>query len=108
MTSEALGRFGHHPDPVIDFEIEVCDIVGEIKNDLCGIPPAFDIYEHVTKAFAFIVGGDLRAILAKDTLREHVTTWTAFVDMHEVLGEGTLRGHVDKLEAFRRDVDGEP
>lgn len=34
--SDKLGRFGHHPDPVIDLEVEVTNIEGEIINHKVG------------------------------------------------------------------------
>lgn len=66
---EELGRFGHHPIPAYDFEIEVGDILAEIENQKAGLQPEYDIDERIAKALEFVVGGDPISIGAKDLLR---------------------------------------
>ena len=69
MIDKKLGRFGHHPDPAIDFCVEVDAIDGMIADHragLCSKPP---IVERIMKAMEFRVGGDAHAVAAKDTLR---------------------------------------
>lgn len=71
--SEKRGRFGHHPDPAIDFCIETEIIGNEWLNTkmgfMVGTPPRSEIEERVSKAMEFRVGGDLNAIEAKAALR---------------------------------------
>lgn len=72
VDAEAVGRFGFHPNPTIDFCVEVKSLValaGELDH---GTSPATkaEIVERITKAMEFCVGGDLWAIGAKDRLRE--------------------------------------
>ena len=66
---EELGRFGHHPIPAYDFEIEVGDILAEIENQKAGLEPEYDIDERIAKALEFVVGGDPISISAKGLLR---------------------------------------
>lgn len=72
--SEVLGRFGHHPDPAIDFCVEVEIIEGEWFNVQMGFengtPTAKELRQRVDKAMTFNVGGDLNAISAKSLLRK--------------------------------------
>lgn len=73
MKTESLGRFGHHPDPAIDFCVEVETIEGEHFNTKIGFangtPTADDLRKRVDRAMSFRVGGDLNAIAAKQLLR---------------------------------------
>lgn len=70
----AVGRFGHHPDPAIDFEVEVDSLQAEISNKKlgfeCGTPSLEELNSRVTSAMGFIVGGDPSSVDAKATLRE--------------------------------------
>ncbi|ANK73767.1 hypothetical protein FA04_14740 [Ensifer adhaerens] len=72
-TKERLGRFGHHPDPAIDFCVEVETIEGEHLNIKIGFengtPTLDEIRKRVDRAMSFRVGGDLNAIEAKRLLR---------------------------------------
>jgi hypothetical protein len=70
VTAETLGRFGHHPDPAIDFEIEVDDLVGMEVNRTTGFDPEPDLDARTDRALKFIVGGVATCIEAKDHLRE--------------------------------------
>lgn len=69
--SEIVGRFGHHPDPAIDFCIEVECIEGEAYNERVGFPvEGRPLGDRIFYAMSFRVGGDLGAISAKGRLRE--------------------------------------
>lgn len=68
MTDE-LGRFGHHPNPAIDFCVEVDAIEGLAADVRAGLAPKGELADRIFRAMAFTVGGDLNAINAKDTLR---------------------------------------
>ena len=72
MSDTALGRFDHHPNPAIDFCVEVEEIEGEAYNLRVGFQPMTkaDLLERIDRAMHFIVGGDIGAIVAKDRLRE--------------------------------------
>ncbi len=75
-----LGRFGHHPNPAIDFCMEVEKLEGESYNMRAGIPSAMPLTtfrERVAKAMQFRVGGDLNAINAKGVLRSIEAVWGA-------------------------------
>lgn len=69
-----LGPFNHHPDPAIDFCIEVEVIEAEWLNIRHGFtngtPPRSEIVERLTKAMRFRVGGDQCAVNAKTMLRK--------------------------------------
>ena len=62
-------NFGHHPNPAIDFCVEVEAIEGEVVDQRAGLAAQFDISQHVDRAMQFRVGGDQAAINAKDALR---------------------------------------
>lgn len=72
-----VGRFGHHPEPAIDFCIEVEALEGHLFDAKHGIgKPGHeprgvddDFRRRVSDAMDFIVGGDRIAIAAKATLR---------------------------------------
>lgn len=68
-----LGRFNHHPDPAIDFCIEVEVIEAEWLNIRHGFtngtPQQSEIVKRLAKAMQFCVGGDAQAVAAKDILR---------------------------------------
>lgn len=68
-TTEKLGRFNHHPDPAIDFCVEVETLEGMVYDAQVGMTPAAPVFERIDRAMSFRVGGDLNAIAAKDTLR---------------------------------------
>jgi len=42
-TAEILGRFGHHPDPVIDAEVEIDRITGNLTVAHTGLLRALDM-----------------------------------------------------------------
>lgn len=70
MESALLGRFGHHPNPAIDFEIEVEELIGMGLNRQVGFDLEPDLEERVARAMDFRVGGDPSAMSAKMQLRK--------------------------------------
>lgn len=64
-----LGRFGHHPDPAIDFCVEVDAIEGLIADCKAGLVAFTEVEDRTGKALRFNVGGVERAVMAKDRLR---------------------------------------
>ncbi len=73
METERLGRFGHHPDPAIDFCVEVETLQGELFDIACGLTEGrmsvSELGRRIEAAMTFIVGGDQNAVDAKDLLR---------------------------------------
>jgi len=43
MENEVLGKFGHHPDPVIDAEVEIDRISGNLTVAHAGLLRALDM-----------------------------------------------------------------
>ncbi|NTF17980.1 hypothetical protein G6L37_06155 [Agrobacterium rubi] len=72
-STEKLGRFGHHPDPAVDFCVEVEVLDSEWFNTKIGFttgtPPVEELRRRTEAAMDFRVGGDLNAIAAKGMLR---------------------------------------
>lgn len=72
-----LGKFGHHPDPAIDFEIEVESLQARLIDAKGGISkpgtepeaPAA-VLADIERAMTFRVGGDPSAVRAKQMLRD--------------------------------------
>lgn len=72
MTETKCGMFGHHPDPAIDFCVEVEEIEA-IWIDRCNKfanPDDPSLESRVRRAMMFKVGGDIHAINAKDRVRK--------------------------------------
>lgn len=69
-TVEKLGRFNHHPDTVIDYEMEVEILEGLAYDASVGMTGALQVLDRVRKALDFQVGGDESAVSAKASLRE--------------------------------------
>lgn len=76
QEGEKLGRFDHHPDPAIDFEIEVQSLEARLFNAKGRIskpgtePEAISaVLADIERAMSFRVGGDPSAVSAKQTLR---------------------------------------
>ncbi len=67
---EKLGRFDHHPDPAIDFCVEVEAIQGMAYEARAGMIGMGDIRNRIFRAMQFRVGGDEGAVRAKAMLRE--------------------------------------
>lgn len=70
MKTETLGRFGHHPDPAIDFEVEVEEIIGMAHNRRVGFDAEPTLDDRVEKAMGFKVGGVETCVTAKSELRK--------------------------------------
>lgn len=70
QVAEKLGRFGHHPDPAIDYCVEVEELEGMMFNRRVGFDLEPDLDKRVERAMDFRVGGDLNAIGARQTLKE--------------------------------------
>ena len=70
--TEKLGRFGHHPDPAIDFCVEVEEIQAIAEDRKIGFanPDNFKLEDRIFRAMQFNVGGDENAVSAKALLRE--------------------------------------
>lgn len=70
-TSEPprLGRFGHHPDPAVDFCTEVDAIDGMFADLGAGLETYQAVMNRVDRALEFRVGGDAHAVSAKRCLR---------------------------------------
>lgn len=73
---EKLGRFGHHPDPATDFEVEVQSLEGRLFDASRGIgkPGArpetvASVLDAIRRAMVFRVGGVPTAVEAKAVLR---------------------------------------
>jgi len=68
---EKLGRFDHHPDPAIDFCVEVEELMSIATDRKIGVsnPSDGDLEPRVAKAMEFRVGGDVSAVYAKAELR---------------------------------------
>lgn len=104
--SEALGQFGHHPDPAIDFCVEVEELEA-IYTDRCNRfanASDADLEKRLERAMAFRVGGDLHAINAKDRLRKLETDL-----FHEAIERADrIRNHAlelaDALDAMLNDT----
>lgn len=70
--TEKLGRFGHHPNPAIDFCVEVEEIESMHTNIRIGFAPEErkERDRRILRAMSFRVGGDANAVDAKHKLRE--------------------------------------
>lgn len=69
-TTEKLGRFGHHPDPAIDFCVEVEELESIDFDRSHGLGDQSGFTARLERALDFRVGGDLNAINAKFLLRD--------------------------------------
>lgn len=70
MNTEILGRFGHHPDPAIDYAIEVDVIEGLVEDCKAGLEKREAVEERIARAMQFRVGGTVLGISAKQALRD--------------------------------------
>lgn len=75
QVGDALGRFGHHPDPATDFEVEVTSLQGRLFNAKHAIPDKHGVTESVAqvadaikRAMTFRVGGVETSVRAKSIL----------------------------------------
>ncbi len=65
-----LGKFGHHPDPAIDFCVEVDCLIGMEYDARVGLIPKEEFEKRYDRAMDFRVGGDQCAVAAKQALRK--------------------------------------
>lgn len=65
----AGGMVPAHPDPAINFVLEVDAIEQEIVDRKAGLPATMDLAARIDRAMQFRVGGDCAAIAAKRDLR---------------------------------------
>lgn len=65
---EKLGRFDWHPDPAIDFCVEVDVLDGMVYDAKIGLLDPETVNERIFKAMSFNVGGVERAVAAKARL----------------------------------------
>lgn len=70
-------KFGHHPEPAIDFTLEVEAIENEIADRNAGLTPTMDLAERIDRAMQFKVGGDAAAVVAKADLRKYAVAFKA-------------------------------
>ena len=69
-STQTLGRFGHHPDPATDFEVEVESLDSIITDKERGLRAGEPLpLERIRRAMEFRVGGVPTAISAKSVLR---------------------------------------
>jgi hypothetical protein len=61
--TETLGKFGHHPDPLIDAEVEVDRLLGLLSEAHAGLVRALD-YRAVT-AEGLAIKADVRDALRR-------------------------------------------
>lgn len=98
-----LGRFGHHPDPAIDFCTEVDAIEGLYADCLAKLEVFADADARAARAMGFRVGGDPSAVSAKDRLQELVSARKPTTILDAKDAEITsLRAQLD--EARRRAI----
>lgn len=64
-----LGKFGYHPDPAIDFCIEVDALEGLHYDVSVGAGDKEELRRRVERAMQFRVGGDLSCVKAKEAVR---------------------------------------
>jgi hypothetical protein len=71
-TIHSLARFGHHPDPAIDFCVEVEEIQSIVHDRSIGFgnPDDATLGDRIFRAMQFNVGGDEGAVRAKALLRQ--------------------------------------
>lgn len=74
-----LGRFGHHPDPAIDFCIEVEELTSIATDRAVGHhnPDDATLEPRIPMALDFAVGGDEGAVAAKTDLNRIVDSLAA-------------------------------
>lgn len=65
---KTLGRFGHHPDPALDFCVEVEEIQGLVYDVKIGMAKRKDVEDRIFRAMMFNPGLS-PAVDAKRALR---------------------------------------
>jgi hypothetical protein len=77
VAQGSVSKFGHHPNPAIDFCVEVEALLGEIENRRVGFengtPSQTELDARIERALSFRVGGDPSAVMAKQQLRNAST-----------------------------------
>lgn len=68
LAVENLSRFGHHPDPAIDYCAEVDVIEGLVADVRAGLESRKAVEDRIFRASMFKVGGDERAVMARRKL----------------------------------------
>lgn len=68
MDDMKLGRFGHHPDPAIDYLVEIEEIESMAENRRVGFDQEPELERRVSLALDFNVGGDENCVVAKRAL----------------------------------------
>ena len=89
QSNDSLGRFGHHPDPATDFEIEVQaleSIVTDREHGLRRSEPWPG--ERLACAMTFKVGGVETAVEAKALLRDLEPRLAALADQSRSVDQG--------------------
>jgi hypothetical protein len=66
---QPVARFGHHPDPVIDFCVEVEALEAEHADRKAGLPSTMDMEARIFRAMTFRAGVVKEALDAKAALR---------------------------------------
>lgn len=91
---DGLGRFDHHPDPAIDFEIEVQSLEARLFDAKGGIskpgtsPETINaVLRDIERALTFRVGGDVGAVSAKQVLRRLETEAIAALPLNAEGGD---------------------
>jgi hypothetical protein len=62
--------FDHHPDPAIDFCVEVEEIEAMACNRRIGFDPEPELDRRIERAMMFTVGGDAGAVQAMQSLQK--------------------------------------
>jgi len=63
-------NFGHHPDPAVDFCVEVDTLEGLVEDVRAGLEKRKPVEDRIFRATMFRVGGDERAVEARKRLLE--------------------------------------
>jgi hypothetical protein len=98
MADSDVGQFGHHPDPAIDFCVEVREIEAQAWNYQYGFdaPTLWQLNNRIRSAMDFRFVTTDTAVRAKDRLREIEkqlnAASTSSVSLDEIVGvlEGLL------------------
>jgi hypothetical protein len=109
QADDALGRFGHHPDPATDFEVEVTSLQGRLFNAKHAIPDKHGVTESVAqvadaikRAMTFRVGGVETSVRAKSILRA-LEQESAHPPAPAADGAGELLSMIDDVAADLTD-----
>jgi len=97
IDAEGLARFGHHPDPAIDFELEVQDLEAEVYNFIVGFQPLprEKLDQRIDLALDFRVGAVPSCVHAKDVLRRLARRFLSY--------DPSATTHTSEAEPVARD-----